>query len=185
VSKRRSKPSPAEARIELDRLDARVDETKEAYVEARDATGRAWVTSRDVAIPLAEYHSKRRPGQPRDLSNAEPRRLTLDLLSKIDQEDLILEPLDPSRPAAGLRIVDPRPYRSLAEARDEATAARCARDAFVHDCRGLLEEAAGQEAIARIKRALDCDEPDALRDALTAVGVGCATGTSAMTTEDL
>lgn len=176
-----------EARAELARLDARVTETANGYRAAKSAVREAWTTGRDLATELANHH-KRRPGQVRDVGNADARKLTLDLVQRVSEcDDLILQPIDPHRPALGLKIVDDRPARALAEAQDDATAARSERDAFAADCRVLLEEAAKRDAVDRVKEALNGKDPDALRDALVGVGVGNdgRATTNALTTADL
>jgi len=53
---------------------------------------------------------------------------------------LILKPIDPLRPAAGLQVVDLGPHKARQDAQDEANVARAERDAFVADCQSLLEE---------------------------------------------
>lgn len=171
-----------EAQAELDRLTARVQETKEAYADARNAAERTWEAGQDVAAQLAAHHHRKLTRQPHSADPAEPRRLTVDLLRRIENEDLLLEPLDPARPAAGLKIVDPRPVRRLQEAQDEATAARAERGAFQAECRALLDEASARAKVTRVTEALDGSDPGALRDALSELD---PTGPGPLTTDDL
>jgi len=178
-----SDPTATEAKTELDRLDALVEKTHDEYVKATGEVRRAWKPSRDVAASLAEHYKPLRGQGDADKDTA--RKLTVDVLRRIEKDDLLLEPLDPLRPAAGLKIVDPRPYRAQQEAHDAATAARNERDSFAVECRALLETAAARDAVDRVKDALDGEDPDVLREALAGVGVGDPTEPTALTTKDL
>jgi len=176
--------TPAWARAELDGLTARVEETREAYRRATDAVQRAWETARDVAADLAEHHHRVLTRQAHNTDPDVPRRLTLAVLRRIEDEELLLEPFDPARPAAGLKIVNPWPVRAQMEAHDEATAARAALDSFAQECRALLEEDTAREQVARVRTALDDSDPAELRDALAALPQADPRS-AALTTDDL
>lgn len=177
-----SEMSAAEARAELDRLNVRVNETKQAYASARNGADRAWEAGKEVAAPLAEHYHRKLTRQAHDTKPEAPRRLTRDLLRRIEDRNLLVEPLDPARPAAGLKIVDPGPARRLQEAQDEAAAARAERGAFQAETRALLDEASAREKMAAVTDALAGTDPDALRNALAELEPA---GPGTFTTDDL
>ena len=63
-------------------------------------------------------------------------------------------------------------HKARQDAQDEANVARAERDAFVANCRSLLEEAAAREAVDAVRRAIKGEDPVSLKDALVAIGVG-------------
>ena len=87
-----SDPTAAEAKTELDRLDALVEKTRGEYVKATGEVRRAWETSRDVAASLAEHYKPLR-GQG-DADKDAARKLTVDVLRRIEKDGLLLKPLD-------------------------------------------------------------------------------------------
>ena len=94
------------AHDELAVLDARVHEAEARYRDARLAVDRVWEVGNAVLRPLADYYRDvnfRR----REPDEAEAHRLTRELLERVVREGLELLPLDPGRPAAGVKAHDP------------------------------------------------------------------------------
>lgn len=150
-----------------------VESKDEAFREAKSALGREWQTARDETAPLAE-HAKRRRREGGRGHDETARVLTLDFLDRVRSEDLIIEPLDPARPAAGLRIVDVRPQRAYEDARAVADQARRERDEFAAEYGAMLAEAEAKAAVREVQTALKGPDPEALREALTGIGVRLA-----------
>jgi len=121
--------TPEEATARLEQLEACAAEGQRRYSEALAATRVAQQTGAEVAGPLAAYHAEVLHRQ-RDADGDEARRLTLEVLLRITDDGLLLEPLDPTVPARGLRVVDPGPARALEDASSAADAARAERDTF-------------------------------------------------------
>ncbi len=120
--------TPEEATARLDELEVCAAEGQRRYSDALAATRAAQQTGADLAGPLAAYHAEVLHRQ-RDADADEARRLTLELILRTNDDGLLLEPLDPTVPARGLRVVDPGPARALEDAKRAADAARVERDA--------------------------------------------------------
>jgi len=177
--------TPEEATARLEQLEARAAEGQCRYSEALAATRVAQQTGAEVAGPLAAYHAEVLHRQ-RDADGDEARRLTLEVLLRITDDGLLLEPLDPTVPARGLRVVDPGPARALEDASSAADAARVERDTFKAEVKDLLEEADARTRMSRVRDALDGEDPAALRDALAQLpAADPATPASVLTTDDL
>lgn len=173
------------AKARLAELTAQAEGAAGRYCDALAAVERAWEVGRDLAEPLAQYYADVQYRR-RESDAKEARRLTLDLLERVERDGVLLEPLNPARPAMGLRVVDPRFERELAEAQKAANAARVERDRFADEAVALLKEAADREKMARVKTALEAEDPDALRDALAALEGGeDGSGRNVLTTDDL
>jgi hypothetical protein len=115
--------------------------------------------------PLTRYHAAVLHKQ-RQPDASEARKLSLELLRRIRQERLELEPIDPYRPAAGLRIANPKPAQDLIAAEKVAAVARRARDEFATEHDELLAQHANRATMGRVRQALDADDPAILRAAL-------------------
>jgi hypothetical protein len=177
--------TPDEAAARLEKLEACAAEGQRRYSEALAATRVAQQTGAEVAGPLAAYHAEvlhRR----RDDDGDEARRLTLEVLLRITDDDLLLEPLDPTVPARGLRVVDPGPARALEEASSAADAARVERDTFKAEAKDLLEEADARTRMSRVRNALDGESPAELREAIAELGAqGDRSRRRVLTSDDL
>jgi hypothetical protein len=157
--------TPEEATKKLAALTATADDAAARYDEARSAARRSWEAALEVMGPLTRYHAAvlHRQRQP---DPSEARRLSLELLRRIRQERLQLEPIDPYRPAAGLRIANPKPAQHLIAAEKVATEARRSREEFAIEHAELLAEDANRTTMGRVRDALDADDPARLRAAL-------------------
>ena len=145
--------------------------TEQAVHDARAALRRDWYASRDEPHALAEHFKRRRGVDVRE-HDEKARELTLGLLERIRSQDLYLEPIEPGRPAVGLRIVDPRPQRAYEKAQAIADQALRERDAFAEEYGKMLRDAQDKADIREVQVALKGSDPGALRDALAGIGVG-------------
>ncbi len=169
------------AAVELARLSRRADEAKERYLQARDEARRAWEKGHDALEPLVRYHAQVAHRQ-REPDQEEKHRLTLALLNRIKREGLDLEPLDVSRPAAGVRVVDPRPVHALEEAARVSWEASRARDLFAAQHGQELRNHENRKRMERIREALGSNDPELLQLALCALQ---DRGAGPLTTDDL
>lgn len=158
-----------EATARLEKLEACAAEGQRRYSESLAATRAAQQTGAEVAGPLAAYHAEVLHRQ-RDADADEARRLTLEVLLRITDDGLLLEPVDPTVPARGLRVVDPGPARALEAASSAADAARVERDTFKAEVQDLLEEADARKRMGRVRDALDGESPAELREAIAELG---------------
>ncbi len=159
--------------------------TEQAVHDARAALRRDWYASRDEPHALAEHFKRRRGVDVRE-HDEKARELSLGLLERIRSEDLFLEPIDPARPAVGLRIVDPRPRRAYEKAQAIAEQAHREHDEFAEEYGKMLRDAQDKADIREVQVALKGSDPDALREALAGIGVGGREGpepSSAWTTQ--
>ncbi len=154
-----------DARAKLEALDARVQKLSLKWRNAKYAADHAWETARDVAQEAADYYAglqfRRSKHHPEDEYN-----ITARLLKAIDDRGLRLVPLDPKRPAAGLRVVDPRPAVALKEAERALNRACRLRNEFAAKHTDLLAHDEAKRAVDRVNDALHGDDPHALREAL-------------------
>jgi hypothetical protein len=98
------------------------------------------------------------------------RKATLQTINRILDDGLVLEPGDMQLVGGmGLRLVDPTLEREYEEAQRQAVVAAAARDRFAGTHKALLEQAQAAAAVARLRDALDGDDPYAVRDALAAL----------------
>jgi hypothetical protein len=174
----------SEIEAELARRQEAYGAAKQRLDAARTANRLAWQVGRDVAAEVVEYHRAVLHRQRED-DPAEARRLTLHVLERVKRDELVLEPVDPHRPAAGLRIVDPSRARELADAERAASEARLARDRFAQVHAEALRRASDQEAMERLRRTLDGDDPVAARAALQRLGREEPGEATALRTTDL
>ena len=147
--------------------------TEQAVHDARDALRRDWYAALEEPRALAEHFKWRRHVNVRE-HDEKARELSLGLLERIRSEDLFLEPIEPGRPAVGLRIVDPRPQRAYEKAQAIADQALRERDAFAEEYEPMLRAAEAKESMRDVQVALKGTDPDALREALAGVGLRVA-----------
>lgn len=158
--------TPDEAREHLEALEHRAEAAKARSRWSRQLAEKARnEDGGDVVSTLAKYHAdvlyRRRAADP-----AEPRRLTVELARRLLDDELVVEPLDCARPAAGVRIYDPRPAREAEADRQAAEAARRDLDAFRLEAAALLKEAEERQAMDRVRDALGTNDPTALAEAM-------------------
>jgi len=175
-----------QARVKLDILEARVVEAKQRYRDARERHLRTSRDGPDVADQLGRRHAAALHRQAARPSVEEEQAMTRAVLDRIRDDGLVLEPLDPRRPRAGLRVVDPTPALEEARAQAEANRARAERDDFANRVAHLLKKDDDRRKMQAIQDALEGEDPAVLRDALAAALPGHAeTSESTLTTEDL
>lgn len=173
--------SVAAIRAELARLNQRVENAAVALSAARDAAQHPWTPAVEVLDGLGGYAAavayKRREADP-----AVARALTLDALAEIEERGLAFELIDPDRPAAGLRLVDPSLAAAMFEAQAAARAATADRDRFAQLHAAELRAAENAERVADLRAALDGSDPAAVAAALAGL---TGRGPGALTTSDL
>jgi len=113
----------------------------------------------------------------REPDPAEHRRLTLDLVKRIEADDLVLEALGR---VGALQVVDPNIRDEYDEAHAEVLTARQARKAFAAEHAEEIEAEAKAADMEALRHAIGGDDPDAVKAAL-----GTGPARSVLTTADL
>jgi hypothetical protein len=173
------------AKARLNELTALVNDAVATYAVARDRAADPHADAERVSHDLIAYHAAVQFRQ-RQPDADEGYRLSVELLKSIEDEGLILVPVDPRRSSAGFKLVNPTLEPAVAATEVRARAAAQERDAFARANAALLNEHDERQKLKRVRDALDGDDPTAFRDALA--GVGAATrdmSTNSLTTDDL
>lgn len=148
-----------EVREELERLNTEVAKAKVRYNAAGAAavTG-GWEPMLRATKALGDYHRAVHTKQRTADADLE-RDLTLHLVQKVERDGLVLAPLDPMRPAAGLRIIDPSLAEEVHAAREAVQAATRERDAYAREHAELLKRAEARRAMQELRESLLGDDP--------------------------
>jgi hypothetical protein len=168
-------------RHKLAGLDERLADARERVQHLRAEARAYWKVPDAVLAELGDYHRdvlvRRRAADP-----AEARRLSRELCERVIRDGLVIEPTDPCRPAAGLRVTDPSRLAAAEAAQTVATEVQRERDELAARHAELLDRDAKRTRMAAIRDALQGDDPDALRAALLDAEDH---GPGALTTADL
>lgn len=144
-------------------LDTAVSEARDRLQEAR----RRWRDELGVAVDLlADLTAYREDVEfrKRKVDPAEHSRLTLALCDRIRDEGLILESVKGMN--GMLTVRDPARAHELEDAFEALNAAKRDRRLFMTANSGVIEAEAKAERVARVRRALDGDDPTELDEAL-------------------
>lgn len=177
--------TPEQAKDKLVQLNDEAAEAAAAYRAAKErkSSAHAWDAVLDATAPLRDAHVKNifRGGPDPD----EARRLTLDFIRHIEDEGLVIEPIDPYAPAAGVRVVDPRPVGALMTAEAESRRAARARDDFAREHAALLREHEDRQLMDRVQAALRNGSPSEFAAAIRNLPDPAEERPTALRTEDI
>jgi hypothetical protein len=160
----------------LGQLERQAAEAKVAWRSARDALREDQTTTHRLFAPLRSLGC--RP------ATDDVRRVSAQIAQRIIDGRLVLVPLDPFRPAAGVRASDPERAEREESAR---VAAQRAQERLDHFRTNHAEELLRVDELNRVRAVRDAvagDDLPALQDALAAIGTR-QTRPTAFTTDDL
>jgi len=181
----RSGAKALDAKAKLNELHARVTDAVDTYRFARERAATPHADADRVSHDLLAYHSAVTYRQ-RSADPDEAYRVSVELLQRIEDEGLILVPVDPRHAVAGFRIGNPNLDAAVAATEIRARAAAQERDAFARENSVLLAEHEARQRMTSFKAALEGDDPTAFRDALRDVaGPARDTHTNSLTTHEM
>ena len=155
----------------LGTLNAAVADAAAARDEARQQATDYHVEreSAEAAAPLAKYWRQHGAGTVGDV-HGEHRQavedMTAELVRRVQEDGLILLPVNPAFPAAGVRVYDPSRRDALADAEATLAEARADLATFKSKNADALRAERDAEEHQRLRDAIDSADPAALRDAL-------------------
>lgn len=173
------------AKATLNELTAALNDAVDTYRFARDRAAAPHADADRISHDLIAYHAGVQFRQ-RDADPDEAYKLSTELLKRIEDEGLILVPVDPRHAVAGFRIGNPNLDAAVEATGASARAAAATRDAYARENAALIREHTERENLKRVRDALEGDDPDAFRDALRDVaGPARDTHTNSLTTHGM